>query len=96
MKIKKKKDLIYFNIFLIKKKFMNYFMKENLYSEIFDKEFYLLPIFVKKMKKLYFFNNYFYKIGIKLIMNDLIEFILPLENIEIIQKINKYRNNLLI
>ena len=27
-------------------------------------------------------------------MNDLIEFILPLENIEIIQKINSKRNNL--
>ena len=35
------------------------------------------------------------KNGMKLIMNDLIEFILPLENIEIIQNINKYRNNLI-
>ena len=28
-------------------------------------------------------------------MMNLLEFILPLENIEIIQSINKYRNNLL-
>ena len=38
---------------------------------------------------------FFMKIGIKFTRMRLIEFILPLENIEIIQNINKYKNNLI-
>ena len=67
---------------------------EILYSDIADKEFFILPIILKENEIIIFSNNYFYEnwnIGEN---NELIEFILPLENIEIIQKINKSRDNL--
>ena len=43
---------------------------------------------------LFFLKNYFYENWNVFNEDDLIEFILPLENIEIIQNINKSRNNL--
>ena len=42
-----------------------------------------------------FNNNFFYQNWNEVLDDDLIEFILPLENIEIIQEINKNRNNLI-
>ena len=41
------------------------------------------------MKYLFFQIIFFMKIGMKINKNELIEFILPIENIEIIQKINQ-------
>ena len=65
-----------------------------LYSEISDKELYLLPVLVKDNEINIFNNNYFYQKWNDIYQNDLIEFILPLENIEIIQNINNNKNNL--
>ena len=56
---------------------------------------FVLPLLVKNDEILVFNNNYFYKNWNKFYENDLIEFILPLENIEIIQNIRKNKNNLI-
>ena len=65
------------------------------YSEILDKELYVLPIFIKSDEIFIFNNNFFYKNWNQFYQNELIEFILPLENIEIIQKINNNKNSLI-
>ena len=65
------------------------------YSEISDKELYILPIFIKENEIFIFNNNYFYKNWNKVHKDDLIDFILPLENIEIIKNINSVKNNLI-
>ena len=64
------------------------------YSDIDDKEFFILPILVNGSEIFVFSNNYFYENWNKDENNQLIEFILPIENIEIIQKINMSRDNL--
>ena len=64
------------------------------YSDISDKEIFILPIILNDNEILIFSNNYFYENWNKDENNKLIEFILPLENIEIIQKINNSRDNL--
>ena len=49
---------------------------------------YVLPILIKDNELNIFNNNFFYENWNEIYDNDLIEFILPLENIEIIQNIN--------
>ena len=91
-----KDDKVNFSVTFDKDKIHNlFFKKELLYSDVTDKEFFILPIFVSDNEVFIFSNNYFYNNWNKIKNNDLIEFILPLENIEIIQKINKSKNNLL-
>ena len=87
---------IYFNILFDKKKMHNLFFQKNIsYSEIIDKEIYLLPI-LEVDEQFYIFNkNIFYEKWNKIYDDDLIEFILPQENIEIIQLVNKNKNNIL-
>ena len=66
-----------------------------MYSEIIDKEIYLLPVF-KKDDQIYIYSqNFFYEKWNKIYSEDLIEFILPIENIEVIQNININKNNML-
>ena len=88
-------DKISFNVKFDKEKLHDLFYKNDiLYSDITDKEFYILPILIKKNDIFIFSKNYFYENWNVFNEDDLIEFILPLENIEIIQNINKSRNNL--
>ena len=89
-------EKINFNIFFDKKKLHDLFYKEGVfYSEIGNKEIYTLPI-LKKDDQFYVYNkNFFYENWNEIYKDDLIEFILPIENIEIFQKINSNRNNLL-
>ena len=56
---------------------------------------YILPLLVKNNEVFIFNNNFFYKYWNDVYKSDLIEFILPLENIEIIENINVYKNNLI-
>ena len=65
------------------------------YSEISIKNCIFCLCLLKKMKFTYLIIIIFIKIGNEIYNINLIEFILPLENIEIIQEINKNRNNLL-
>ena len=97
--ISKKEDKIMnkvnFSVNFDKDKIHDLFYKKGIsYSDITDKEFYILPILIKKNQIYVFSNNYFYKNWNEINQDELIEFILPLENIEIIQSINKSRDNL--
>ena len=88
-------DKISFNINFDKDKLHDLFYKYDIpYSDITDIEFYILPILIKENDISIFSKNYFYENWNAFSEDDLIEFILPLENIEIIQNINKSRNNL--
>ena len=93
---KNNRELVNFNITFDKDKIHDLFYKRGiLYSEISDKEFYVLPILIKENKIFIFNNNYFYAKWNEIYKDDLIEFILPLENIEIIKNINENRNSLI-
>ena len=91
----KKEDIVIFNIFFDKDKLHNLFYDKDIsYAEITDKEFYLLPVLKKDDQYFIFNQNIFYEKWNDFGDNDLVEFILPFENIEIIQKINLNKNNL--
>ena len=89
-------ELVNFNITFDKDKIHDLFFKKGIsYSEISNKELYILPILIKDNELNIFNNNFFYENWNKVYDNDLIEFVLPLENIEIIQSINIYKKNLI-
>ena len=89
-------ELVNFSVTFDKDKIHNLFHEKGiLYSEISDKELYILPILVKAEQIYIFNNNFFYEKWNEIYENDLIEFILPLENIEIIQNINQNKNSLI-
>ncbi len=91
-----RKELVNFSITFDKDKIHNLFYKKGIsYSEISDKELYILPILIRDSEIFIFNNNYFYEKWNEVYRNDLIEFILPLENIEIIQNINNSKYNLI-
>ena len=93
---KKNEELVIFSVTFDKDKVHNLFYERGLsYSEILDKELYVLPIFIKSDEIFIFNNNFFYENWNQFYQNELIEFILPLENIEIIQKINNNKNSLI-
>ena len=91
-----KKELVSFSITFDKFKTHDLFYRRNIsYSEISDKELYILPILIRENEIFIFNNNYFYKNWNEVYKENLIEFILPLENIEVIKNINTMKNNLL-
>lgn len=96
---KKNKEILNFSITFDKDKIHNlFFNRQILYSEIVDRELYILPILVKDDEIFIFNNNFFYDSWNKIYKSkkvSLIEFILPLENIEIIQSINNSKNDLI-
>ena len=93
---KENKELTNFSVTFDKDKIHNLFYARGIsYSEVSDKEFYVLPIIIKE-NDIYIFNdNYYYKNWNKIYKDDLIEFILISEKIEIIENVNNYRNNLI-
>ena len=93
---KNNNELVNFNIAFDKEKIHDLFYKKGiLYSEISNNELYVLPILIKENEIFIFNNNYFYENWNKIHDDDLIEFILPLENIEIIKNINDNKGNLI-
>ena len=93
---KNKAGLVNFNITFDKDKVHDLFYKRSiLYSEFLNKELYILPVLIREDGIYVFNNNFFYKYWNEIYKNDLIEFILPIENIEIIRNINDYKNNLI-
>ena len=93
---KQNKEFVNLSVTFDKEKIHDLFFKKAIsYSEITDKELYVLPIFIQKREIYIFNNNYFYKNWNTISDEDLIEFILPLENIEIIQYVNNNRDNLI-
>ena len=89
-------DNIIYNITFDKDKLHNLFYKRGIsYSQIVNKKLFLLPI-LKKNNQIYIYNkNFFYNKWNEINDNEVIDFILPQENIEIIQNINVNKNNLL-
>ena len=93
---KKKDELSNFNVTFDKDKIHQLFYKRGIsYSEVLDKEMYILPINIKEDEVFIFNKNFFYTNWNQLNNEGLIEFILPIENIEIIQKVNSNKGNLL-
>ena len=90
------KSIKVFNIFFDKDKIHNLFYKRNiLYSNLIKSEFYLLPIFKKDEELNIYTKNSFYDRWNKVSFeSEIVDFILPIENIEIIQKLNKSKGNL--
>ncbi len=89
-------ELVNFSVTFDKEKIHDLFYKKGIsYSEISDKELYILPILIKGSEIFIFNNNFYYEKWNDFYENDLIEFVLPLENIEIIQKINNFKDNLI-
>ena len=90
------KSIKVFNIFFDKDKIHNLFYKRNiLYSNLIKSEFYLLPIFKKDEELNIYAKNFFYDRWNKVSFeSEIVDFILPIENIEIIQKLNKSKGNL--
>ena len=86
------KDKINFSVTFNKDKIHNLFYSKKYYILKFEKEFYILPILVKDSDVFIFSKNFFYQNWNEFNKDDLIEFILPLENIEIIQNINKSKD----
>ncbi len=93
---KENNELASFSVTFDKDKIHELFYKKGiLYSEILDKEIYILPILIKGNEIYVFNNNFFYKYWNEIFVVDLVEFVLPIENIEIIQEINKNKNSLI-
>ncbi len=95
--VKSKKDkeklIKIFNVSFDKEKLHNKFYKLDIsYSDIFKKELYLLPILKKEDKYFIYNQNFFYENWNNISSEELIEIIIPLENIEIIEKINSREN----
>ena len=90
------KNNIIFNITFDKDKLHNLFYTRGIsYSQIVNKELFLLPI-LKKNNQIYIYRqNFFYKNWNEINEKEAIDFILPQENIEIIQNVNINKNNLL-
>lgn len=91
-----KKNKVFFNIKFDQDKIHNLFYERGiLYSDISQDELYLLPI-LKKDDQIYIYTkNYFYDNWNTRKKYDFVEFILPIENIEIIQILNSNSNNLI-
>ena len=86
---------ITFNIFFDKNKLYEVFYERGIsYSEIVNKEIYLLPILITKDQIHIFNQNYYYENWTEKNDNKLLEFILPLENIEIIRNLSLNIENL--
>lgn len=89
-------DKITFNVFFDKNKLHDLFFKKSIsYSEIQDKEIYLLPILKKNDQIFIYNNNFFYESWNSSFESELIEFILPIENIEIFQKVILSKDSLI-
>ena len=89
------KNIKTFNIFFDKYKFHDLFYENGIsYSDTSKNELFLLPVLKKNNQYFVYNKNFFYENWIEISQNELIEFILPLENIETLQKINSNKNDL--
>ena len=85
-----------FNISFDKDKLHNLFYQRGIaYSDITKNEIYLLPIFKENDQLNIYSKNYFYDNWNLNNDFELVEFILPIENIETLQKINLLKNDIL-
>ena len=96
MKKRKHSEKKIFNISFDKDKLHNLFYQRGIaYSDITKNEIYLLPILKENDQLNIYSKNYFYDNWNLNNDFELVEFILPIENIEILQKINLLKDNIL-
>ena len=94
-KKKRENDNIRFNIFFDKDKIHNFFYKKNiLYSDIINTDMIIFPLLIRDKQYFIYTKNYFYENWNKESSKDLIQYTLPTENIESIQKIKINRENI--
>ena len=92
---KEKEKKINVNVFFDKDKMYNFFYKRNiLYSDSINTEVIIFPLLKERDQYFFYTKNYFYKVW-NSTSSELMQFILPAENIEEIQKINSYKDNIL-
>ena len=83
------------NVFFDKDKMHNFFnIKNVLYSDIVNTEVVLFPLLKKDEKYFIYTKNYFYENWNKKDYEELIQYILPSENIESIEAINTFKDNI--
>ena len=88
-------DATNMNVFFDKDKMHNFFNNRNvLYSDVTDTEVILFPLLKKEEKYFIYTKNYFYNNWNTKDFGELIQYILPSENIETIQLINTYKENI--
>ncbi len=92
----KENNKIIYKISFDRDKLHNLFYIKNIaYSEILDKEVFILPLLLSEEQLFIFNKNYFYDNWLEKSKNNLIDFSLPLESIEILQSVNFNKENLL-
>ena len=83
------------NIFFDKERMHKFFYNRNLlYSDIINTEAIIFPLLKKEKQYFIYTQNYFYENWNKESLKDLIQYTLPTENIESIQKIKLNRENI--
>ena len=83
------------NVSFDKDRMHNFFYSKNiLYSDIIDTEVILFPLLKKEEKYFIYTKNYFYEKWNEEKFDNLIQYTLPVENIENIQKINSNKGNI--
>ncbi len=94
-KDEKKEQSTAVNIFFDKDRLHKFFYDRNiLYSDIINTEVILFPLLKKDNQYFIYSNNYFYNNWNVKVNDDLIQYILPTENIENIQIINTNKENI--
>ena len=89
------KKRIKVNVFFDKDRMHNFFYKKNiLYSDIINTEVILFPLLKKEDQYFIYTKNYFYENWNEDKSDNLIQYTLPAENIENIEKINLSTNNI--
>ena len=92
---KKNKASVKVNVFFDKNKMHNFFYNRNiLYSDVVNTEVIFFPLLKKKDQYFIYTKNYFYENWNNENDNDLIQYTLPIENIENIQAIESNKDNL--
>ena len=86
---------IKYNVFFDKDRMHSFFYdKDILYSDIINTEVILFPLLKKKEQYFIYTKNYFYENWNEETFDNLIQYTLPAENIENIQKINSNKTNI--
>ena len=93
--IEKKEDNIRVNVFFDKDRLHNFFYKKNiLYADIVNTEVIFFPLLKKNNQHFIYTKNYFYENWNLKNSNRLIQYNLPFENIENIEKIKLNKDNI--
>ena len=86
---------IIFNVSFNKKAIHNFFYSRNiLYSDIINTEVIFFPLLKKEQKYFIYSQNFFYENWIDVKNDNLIKYNLPVENIENIETINEFKDNI--